>query len=170
MALRRIVQLGEPILRQKAKKVHRIDPSIKQLIDDMVETMIAAPGVGLAAPQVNVPLRIIVTNVDDRLRVLINPEVVEASDETEEGFEGCLSMPGWIGPVDRATGVTVRGLNKSGKSVKVKAEAWEARCLQHEIDHLNGVMFIDRIEDKSRLERVESQEEEEELEEEQVFA
>ena len=170
MALRRIVQLGEPILRQKAKKVHRVDDSVRRLIDDMIETMIDAPGSGLAAPQVNVPLRVVVTHVDEVLRVVINPEIAQASDEMEEGYEGCLSMPGWTGPVERHAHITVRGLSKTGKPIKIKSEGWEARAFQHEIDHLNGIMFIDHIKDKSALHRVETEEEEEELEEQQVFA
>jgi peptide deformylase len=170
VAVRRIVQHGEPILRQKAKKVHRVDDSIRHLIEDMIETMIDAPGSGLAAPQINVPLRVIVTHVDDELRVVVNPEIVEASEEMEEAYEGCLSMPGWTGPVERHLRITVRGLSRTGKSVKIKAEGWEARALQHEVDHLNGIMFIDHIADKRKLHRVETEAEEEELEEQQVFA
>ncbi len=170
VAVRRIVQLGEPILRQKAKKVHRVDDSIRHLIDDMIETMLDAPGSGLAAPQVDVPLRVIVTHVDEQFRVVVNPEIVEASDEMEEAYEGCLSMPGWTGPVDRHLRVTVRGLNRTGKPIKLKLSEWEARVFQHEIDHLNGVMYIDRITDKSLLHRVESHDEEEALEEEEALA
>jgi peptide deformylase len=170
VAVRRIVQQGEPILRQRAKKVHRVDVSIRHLIDDMIETMIDAPGSGLAAPQINVPLRVIVTHVDDELRVVVNPEIVEPSEEMEEGNEGCLSMPGWTGPVERHLRVTVRGLSKTGKPIKFKSEGWEARAFQHEVDHLNGIMFIDHIADKSKLHRIETEEEEVELEEQQVFA
>ncbi|HLJ68214.1 MAG TPA: peptide deformylase [Chloroflexota bacterium] len=169
MTVRRIVILGEPVLRQKAKKIHRVDNSIRLLLDDMVETMKAAPGAGLAAPQVGVPLRAIVTNVDDKVRVVINPEIVEQSDEEYEDDEGCLSIPGWWGPVKRRTAVTVRGLGRTGKPVKIKAEGLEARCFQHEIDHLDGILFIDRMEDRSKLYKVESAREEQELEEEHAF-
>jgi peptide deformylase len=170
VTVRRIVQLGEPVLRQKARKVHRVDDSVKQLIDDMVETMLDAPGSGLAAPQIDVPLRVIVTHVDEQLRVVVNPEIVDASEEQEEAYEACLSMPGWTGPVDRHLRLTVRGLNRTGKPIKLKVSDWEARVFQHEIDHLNGIMYIDRIVDKKRLHRVETEREEEELEEEQAMA
>jgi peptide deformylase len=114
-------------------------------------------------------LRAIVTLYDDNLRVLLNPEIVDLSGEDIEGDEGCLSIPGWYGPVMRKERVTVRGLSGTGKSLKVKTEGWEARILQHEIDHLNGTLYIDRITDRSRLQKVETQEEEDELEEEQAI-
>ncbi len=170
MSIRQIVKYGDPILRQKAKKVHRLDPFIAQLVDDMVETVQAAPGVGLAAPQVGVPLRVIVTLVDEKLHVVLNPEIVEMAGDEVEGEEGCLSIPGLYGPVKRRERVTVRGLNRKGKPVKIKSSDWQARVFQHEVDHLNGVLFIDRMEDRSLLHRVESPAEEEELEDEQVFA
>jgi peptide deformylase len=170
VGIRRIVQYAEPVLRQKSKKVHRVDDSIQQLVQDLIDTVHDAGGAGLAAPQIGVPLRAIVTNIDDKLHVVINPELVEMSEEEVEGEEGCLSIPGWYGPVRRKERVTVRGLNRKGKPIKIKSEGWEARCFQHEVDHLNGVLFIDRMDDRSKLHKVETQEEEEELEEDQVIA
>ena len=158
------------MLRRKAKKVHRVDSYIRGLVEDLIDTVYEANGAGLAAPQIGVPLRAIVTNVDDRLHVILNPEIVEESAEEVEADEGCLSIPGWYGPVKRKERVTVRGLGRTGKPMKVKSEGWEARALQHEVDHLNGVLFIDRMEDRSKLHKVETSEEEEELEQEQVFA
>lgn len=170
LAVREIVTLGAPILRQKAKKVHRVDEYIRQLIEDLIDSVHEANGAGLAAPQIGVPLRVIVTTVDDAIHVVVNPEIVKKSDVEEESDEGCLSIPGWYGPVRRSTDVTVRGLSKTGKPIKIKAEGWEARAFQHEVDHLDGVLFIDRLADRSRLHQVTSEEEEEALEDEQVFA
>ncbi len=171
MATRTIVTVGHPALRQRAKKIHRVDESVKQLVDDLIDTVSATPnGAGLAANQIAVPLRALVTYVDQKPQVFINPEIVEESEEVDEAEEGCLSIPGWYGPVWRKERVTVRALNEKGKQFKVKAADFEARVLQHEIDHLNGVLFIDRMEDKTQLHRVESDEEEEQLEDEQVFA
>jgi peptide deformylase len=170
VAVRRIVMFGDPVLRRKSKKVHRIDQSIRQLIDDMIETVRDAHGSGLAAPQVGVPLRIILTSVEDKLHVVINPEIVDQSEEIVEAEEGCLSIPGWWGPVKRRERVTVRGLSRTGKPIKVKSEGWEARAFQHEVDHIDGILFIDRMEDRSKLHRAETEEEEEDLEQEQVFA
>ena len=161
---------GEPVLKQKAKKVHRFDESVQNLIDDLVETVHAANGAGLAAPQIGVSLRAIVTLVDEKLQVVVNPEIVEESEEEIESDEGCLSLPGWYGPVRRKERVTVRGQNRKGKPIKIKAEGWEARAFQHEVDHLNGILFTERMDDRSKLHQVRSEEEEEELEDEQVFA
>lgn len=171
MAIRKIVVLGEErdsVLRQKCKKIHRVDGSVKRLIEDLIDTVEDAHGAGLAAPQIGVPLRALVTSVDDRLHVLINPEIVDMSDEEVVQDEGCLSIPGLWGPLSRKVKVTVRGLNANGKPVKIKAEGLEARAFQHEIDHLDGILFIDRIDDRSKLYRVVEPEEEEELVEEQV--
>jgi peptide deformylase len=173
VANRRIVTLGtsgDAVLRQRAKKIHRVDSYTRKLIDDLIDTVQAAPGAGLSAPQIGVPLRAIVTNVDDKIHVVLNPEIVEESEQVVEAEEGCLSIPGWYGPVKRKERVTVRGMGRTGKPIKIKSEGWEARAFQHEVDHLDGVLFIDRMEDRSKLHKVESQEEEEELEDEQVFA
>lgn len=152
MALREIVTVPEPVLRRKARKVTDFGHELQALIDDMVETMRAAPGVGLAAPQVNVPLRVIVVefgdeedeNVPPKLYTLVNPEIVRHSSELVVGTEGCLSIPGLIGDVDRMKSVTVKGFNRRGQPVRVKAEGWLARIFQHEIDHLDGILFTDR--------------------------
>lgn len=171
MASRTIVTIGHPVLRQKAKKIHRVDASVKKLVEDLIDTVSATPnGAGLAANQIGVPLRALVTFVEHKPQVFINPEILDESEESVEGEEGCLSIPGWYGPVWRKERVTVRALNEKGKQFKVKASDFEARVLQHEIDHLNGTLFIDRMDDKSKLHRVESEDEEGELEDEQVFA
>jgi peptide deformylase len=173
LAVRPVVALGGPndaVLNQKAKKVRRVDDYTRQLIEDLIDTVRAAHGAGLAAPQINVPLRAIVTNVEDKLQVVLNPEIVDESDEELEQDEGCLSIPGWWGPVRRKTRVTVRGLSRTGKPMKVRAEDMEARCFQHEIDHLNGILFIERMDDRSKLYKVTDEEKEEEMEEEHVFA
>lgn len=154
MALREIVSIPEPVLRRKAQKVSRFDSDLQQLIDDMIETMRAAPGVGLAAPQVAISQRVIVVEYGDdedeeappRLYAVVNPEVTRFSQETELGTEGCLSIPGFLGDVDRSLGVVVKGFNRHGQPLKLKAEGWLARIFQHEIDHLNGVLFTDRAE------------------------
>ena len=153
MPLREIVALPEPVLRRKAKPVTSFDTALQTLIDDMIETMRAAPGVGLAAPQVGVSERIIVVEypMDDekedapkKLFVVVNPEIKELSEETEVGVEGCLSVPGLQGEVERSLQVRVTGRTRRGQPVKIKAQGWMARIFQHEIDHLNGVVFTDR--------------------------
>jgi len=154
MTLRQIVTIPEQVLRRKARKVTEFGPELQALIDDMVETMRQAPGVGLAAPQVNASLRVIVVEygheeneeTPPKLYTLVNPEITRFSTETEVGTEGCLSIPGFAGDVERAEGITVRGFNRHGQPVRVKAKGWLARIFQHEIDHLDGVLFIDRAE------------------------
>jgi peptide deformylase len=158
MGIRTIVALPDPILRRKARPVTRFDSTLQTLIDDMIETMRSAPGVGLAAPQVNVSERLIVVEYaeheDDedteekparkKLYVMANPEIIKASEETVPGVEGCLSVPGVVGEVERFSMIQVKGLNRHGKPMKVKVEGWLARIFQHEVDHLNGVVFPDR--------------------------
>jgi peptide deformylase len=144
-----------PVLRAKAKKVSRFDPWLERLVQDMWETMRDAPGVGLAAPQIGESVRLLVAEYTDESRnehhkvALVNPEIVKASDDEELGTEGCLSIPGYVGDnVPRALMVTVKARDPKGKEVRVKAEGWWARILQHEIDHLNGVLYIDLIDPK----------------------
>ncbi|RPI84907.1 MAG: peptide deformylase [Chloroflexi bacterium] len=152
MAVREIVSLPQPVLRKKARKVTEFGSELQELIDDMVETMREAPGVGLAAPQVNVSQRVIVVEYGDeedeskppKLFTLLNPEITRFSPETEVGTEGCLSIPQMVGEVERPLAITVKALNRQGKPVKVKAEGWLARIFQHEIDHLDGLLFTDR--------------------------
>jgi len=153
MALREIITVPNPILRRKAHKVTDFGKDFQTLVTDMAETLRDAPGVGLAAPQVAVPSRLIVVefNVNEedeespkKLYVLANPEIVETSDEMVKGIEGCLSIPGLVGEVERHQSVVVKGQNKLGKPVKIKATGWLARIFQHEIDHLDGVLYTDR--------------------------
>ncbi|MGD0612546.1 MAG: peptide deformylase [Anaerolineales bacterium] len=153
MTIRNVTYLPEPVLRRKAKPVAHFDESLQTLIDDMIETMRAAPGVGLAAPQVGVSERVIVVEYaeDDeeedapkKLFVVVNPEIKQLSKETELGVEGCLSVPGLLGEVERSLEVRVKGLTRRGQPVRIKAKGWMARIFQHEIDHLNGVVFTDR--------------------------
>lgn len=156
MAIRTIVQLDNPILRRKAIRVTDFGDKFQKLVDDMIETMLDAPGVGLAAPQINISQRVIVVRLPDddeskaeygdqagRLYVLANPEIVKASKEKIEGVEACLSIPGYFGKVDRHQGVLIKGLDRHGKPVRVKATAWLARVFQHEMDHLDGRLYID---------------------------
>ena len=151
MAVRQISHLPAPVLRQKAKKVPTIDRSVHQLIDDMVTTMQQANGVGLAAPQVGVSLRVAVLQMpQEEPFAIINPEVVKRSGEREVA-EGCLSVPGYQGELKRSDSVTVKGLNREGKRIRIKATGLMAQALEHEIDHLNGILYIDRIESKDRL-------------------
>jgi len=150
--LRRIVTVPEPVLRRKARKVTDFGSGLQELIDDMVETMREAPGVGLAAPQVDVSLRVIVVEYGDeedeqapkKLYTLINPEIARSSAETVMGTEGCLSIPGFVGEVERLKSVTIKGQNRRGQPTRIKAEGWLARIFQHEIDHLDGMLFTDR--------------------------
>lgn len=152
MALRRIVTNPAPVLRRKARKVTDFGRELQTLIDDMIETMREAPGVGLAAPQVDVPWRVIVVEFGDendedvppKLYTVINPEIVRLSSETEIGTEGCLSIPGFVGDVERPLEAVIKGLDRRGKPIRIKAKGWLARIFQHEIDHLDGVLFTDR--------------------------
>jgi peptide deformylase len=144
VAILEIITRDNPRLRLKARRVPKVDDSVRRLMDDMVDTMLDAPGVGLAANQVDVPLRVIVMKVDNQLYSLANPEVVRSSGE-QIGYEGCLSVPGYIGEVARAEKVTIKALNRNGKEVRIKGEGLLARAIQHEIDHLDGVLFTDRL-------------------------
>ena len=162
MAILEIVLEGDPRLRQKATKIRQVDESLRKLAQDMHETMLDAPGVGLAAPQVGVSRRLVVIHVpagyeeedDPELTLtLVNPEIVKAQGR-ELGLEGCLSIPGWVGEVPRADAITLKALNLDNRDVRIKARGYAARVIQHEIDHLDGILFVDRVEDKSTLQRV----------------
>jgi len=152
MAIRKIVSLPDPVLRQKAHRLANFDPSVQVLINDMIETMRAAPGVGLAATQIAESLRLIVVEFGDeedenapkKLYVLANPEIIQMSEETELGVEACLSVPGLAGEVERFYKIIVKGQNRKGQPVRIRASGWLARIFQHEIDHLNGILFVDR--------------------------
>ena len=137
---------GDPVLREKAKKVRKVDASIQKLIDEMIDTMHAAPGVGLAAPQVGVSLRVVVIETpDEGMMALINPEVVKASGKRQV-MEGCLSVPGYQAEITRSRQVTVKALDRDGKEIRLKAvDTLLAQALEHEIDHINGILYIDYL-------------------------
>lgn len=175
-----IVTIPDKILRQKTRPITRFDEELQQLIDDMIETMREAPGVGLAAPQIGKPLRLTVIEtlpeLDDEgneiedsreLYVIINPEIAWQSRKMVEGIEGCLSIPGYVGEVERHEEIRVRALDRHGKPIKLKVKGWTARIFQHEIDHLNGVLYIDRLTEpqnfwtESEFEAMQTEEEEE---------
>lgn len=143
MAVYKIVEIGDEVLREKAKPVKEITPNIIKLLDNMADTMYEANGVGLAAPQIGVSKRVIVIDIGEGLIELINPEIVEASGNAVD-TEGCLSVPGMIGEVARADRLVVKGLNRQAEAVTYQAKGWLARAFQHEIDHLEGVVFVDR--------------------------
>ena len=155
MAVLDIRTLPDPVLRRKSKRVSAIDRSIKKLIKDMSETLHAEGGrVGLAAPQVGVSLRVTVIGLpDEEDIVLINPEIVRRKG-LRLVSEGCLSIPGYVGELNRAEIVTAKGLDIKGKDVRIKAEGLLAQALEHEIDHLNGVLYIDRMENKDSLRKI----------------
>jgi peptide deformylase len=161
MAIREIITSEQPVLRQKAKKVKRVDASTQKLIDDMLESMRATHGLGLAAPQIGVGLRVLVIEMPEDKEdphngeqvILINPEMVKAEGE-QFGEEGCLSIPGYVGMIRRAMKVSVKGLNRKGKEIRVRGEGLLARALQHELDHLDGILFTDRLEKPEDLYRV----------------
>ena len=156
MTLRTIVTLPDPVLRRKARNVTVFDKKLQTVIDDMIETMRDAPGVGLAAPQIGLSDRLIVVEyyVNDeaeeaedeskkKVWALINPEIVKASEEKVMGVEGCLSIPNLVGEVERHEAIQIKAFNRHGQPTKLKVSGWLARIFQHEIDHLNGVVFTD---------------------------
>lgn len=164
MAIRKIVYLTDPqksaVLRKRAKKVTDFGTKFQQLVDDMIETLLDAPGVGLAAPQVGVSQRLIVVRLSDDedsvkeygeqagvLYVVANPEIIKPSRDMVDGVEGCLSIPGYYGEVERHTELIVKGQDRNGKDIRIKAKGWLARVFQHEIDHLNGQLYIDIAKD-----------------------
>jgi peptide deformylase len=145
MSVLTILPFGEAVLRKKAREVDEITPKVVKLLDDMAETLYASDGrAGLAAPQVGILRRVIVMDCGEGLIELINPEILEASGE-QEGAEACLSYPGYHGFVKRANYVKIATLNRSGERIELEGEGFLARCIQHEIDHLNGVLFVDHI-------------------------
>ncbi len=148
MAVLQIRKFPDPVLRRKALPVEEINGNLQHLIEDMIETMHDAPGIGLAAPQVGVSKRLIVVDVshkeDHPLIVLLNPEIIDAEGKIDSE-EGCLSIPGYVTTIRRSERVFVRGLDREGRPVEIEAAGLLARALQHEIDHLNGILFIDRM-------------------------
>ena len=154
MALIKICALPDPVLRQKAKRVTVVDSSILRLVDNMVETMRAASGVGLAAPQVGVSLRIAVIEMPEQdVITLINPVIVKREGERVVN-EACLSVPGYQGEIKRSVRIKVKAQNKQGKEFRIVGEELLAQALEHEIDHLNGTLYIDHIESPDKLETV----------------
>ena len=166
--VRPIVKIGDLVLRRKAHKVEKVSKETHKLIDDMLDTMRTANGIGLAAPQVGVLQRVLVVEVhtDENapeskvVYSLINPEVVKQSEETWQNQEGCLSIPGWRGEVMRPMKITVKALDRAGNRVKHDFEGMLARVMLHEIDHLDGVLFIDKLVAPDRIWRVKEGEEE----------
>jgi len=160
MAVLPIRTLPDPALTQKAKRVSIIDGSIKKLIRNMIETLHSEPGrVGLAAPQIGISRRVIVLGLPDEEDdiVLINPEIVKRRGERLIN-EGCLSVPGYFGQIKRAESVTVKGRDQSGKEIRIKADGLLAQALEHEIDHLNGVLYINHLESMDMLQKIEPEE------------
>ncbi|MBE7550935.1 MAG: peptide deformylase [Anaerolineales bacterium] len=164
MAVRKVITLNDERLRQKAKKIKQFTPALKQLAEDMLETMRAHNGVGLAGPQIGVMQRIFVAEIPASRNgtdephpqsgtsyVLINPEISHCADNLVEGREGCLSIPTWYGLVERPEWVEVKAQDLNGKKIKLKVDDLLARIFQHELDHLNGVLFIDHVKDREKL-------------------
>jgi peptide deformylase len=152
MAVLTIRTFGDPVLRQAARPVEEIGDAQRRLSEDMLETMRVAPGVGLAGPQIGVLERIFTWEVEDEFGTIINPVITKRSRRTYSDEEGCLSLPGLVYPVERHLGVHVAGLDENGDPVSIDAEEHLARVFQHEIDHLDGVLFIDRLPDDLRRE------------------
>lgn len=155
MSIKPLIILPDPLLREVSKPIERVDDALRRLIDDMLETMYDAPGIGLAAIQVGEPLRMLVLDVARKdepknPQVFINPQIVQYSDELNIYEEGCLSIPDYYAEVERPERVNVTYLDRNGKPQEIEADDLLATCLQHEIDHLNGVLFIDHI---SKLKR-----------------
>lgn len=168
MSIRKIITAENPTLRMKAKKVHRFDSSLQKLVDDMFETMHAANGAGLAAPQIDLSLRVFVAEYEERRIALVNPEIIKAEGEVL-GSEGCLSIPGYYGDnIRRAENIVVKAQDVRGKNVRLRVEGWFARIIQHEIDHLDGVLFLDRLDRPEDLHEALAEDEELEREPEAV--
>lgn len=170
MAVREVITIGDPRLRQTSDEITEITPEIEQLIDDMIETMHEEDGMGLAAVQVGEMQRIILVELPEmepeeseegeeiepiqgqgELYIVLNPRIVRESKETEAGIEGCLSVPGYVGEVERAVQVTVRGRDRHGKKFRLRPRGLLARVFQHEIDHCNGVLYVDKLTDMSKM-------------------
>jgi len=161
VALLKIYTGAAPVLRRKAKPIRKVDARLRKLAADMLDTMRDAPGVGLAAPQIGISERLIVVEYEERQFALVNPEITWRSEDTEVGEEGCLSLPTLYGDVERARNVRVQGLDLHNKRVTFEAEEWLARIFQHEVDHLDGVLFTDRMAPDAPLRSVRSRPDEE---------
>ena len=166
MAILSIVKVPAPVLRQKTKKIKKIDATIQKLIDDMIETMHDAPGVGLAAPQVGLSLRLCVIHVPgEDVVTLINPEIVRRSG-TRECDEGCLSLPGYKATIQRSEKVVVKGLNRDGRPIRYHAADLFAEAIEHEVDHLNGLLYFDYLDSPDKLMPIGADEDEDDPKEE----
>lgn len=153
MTALKVLRYPNPVLKKKAKTVKRVDAYVKSLIDDMEDTMRASNGIGLAAPQVGESLRIIMVDIGEGLHILINPKIIKKAGD-QEFVEACLSVPGVNGPVTRSLKLTLTGLDRNGKKIEIEAEGLLAIVFQHEIDHLDGKVFIDRIPDPSLIKHI----------------
>ncbi len=164
MAVLTVRTVPDPVLRRKGTRITKIDTKINKLIDDMLETLPAVHGVGLAAPQVGVPLQLAVIQVDeeDEPVILVNPEIVKRSG-LRLVSEACLSIPGYKADIKRSDSVLIKARNRNGKEFRLKASGLLGQALEHEIDHLNGVLYIDHLESPDYLQRVEADEEEQDL-------
>ncbi len=151
MAVLKVITAGDPVLKAAAEPVEKVTKEIKKLLDNMAETMYAQEGVGLAAPQINVSKQIVVIDDGNGLIELINPEIIEASGSVM-GTEGCLSVPGLFGEVNRYEKLVVKALNRQGKKIVYRPEGFLARIFQHEIDHLKGILFIEKAENLHKVE------------------
>jgi peptide deformylase len=168
MSIRPIVLSDNPLIREKSRHVRHVNSDMRRLIDDMVETMQTSNGIGLAAIQIGETQRVIVVQLPEdeenpesaKLYAIVNPKLARTSREMEDGLEGCLSIPGWVGEVSRHSAVTVKGLDPQGQRVRIKARGMLARVFQHEIDHCDGILFIDHIEDPEKIWAVSEGEEE----------
>ncbi len=143
MAVYQIVKQGDEVLRMRAKEVKEVNDNIRKLLDNMRETMYEANGAGLAAPQIGISKRVIVVDVDDELLELVNPQIIKG-EGSDVDIEGCLSIPGYSGEVERFQRVTVKALDRNGQEVELTREGLMARALQHEIDHLDGILYVDK--------------------------
>ncbi|MBI5700297.1 peptide deformylase [Candidatus Saganbacteria bacterium] len=160
MSILNIIRYPNPMLRKKCKAINKVDSRIRKLINNMIETIHKAPGVGLAAPQVGENIQLFVIDIGEGAFTVINPKIKQKNKEFQTFEEGCLCLPGIVGPVERPSQVTVEGMDKNGKHMIIEASGFLATVLQHEIDHLNGVVFIDRVKDKSLIKEVSKREEE----------
>jgi peptide deformylase len=162
--IREIIRYPNPVLRKKCRAAKKVDDNIRRLIDDLIETMHAASGVGLAAPQVGENLRVIAVDIGEGAFAVVNPKLKKKNKVLQTFEEGCLCLPGIVGPVERPSQVTVEGLDRQGQKLIIEAEGFLATVLQHEIDHLDGIVFLDRVKDKSLIREVSKKEEEEKKE------
>lgn len=150
MARYKVVIAGDPVLRRISHPVKEVNENIKKLLDNMAETMYYAKGVGLAAPQVGISKRVIVVDIGEGLFKLVNPEIISSSG-IQDGPEGCLSVPNIVGNVKRSEHIKVKALNENGDEVVIEASGYLARAFQHEIDHLNGIIFTDKATEIERM-------------------